>query len=901
MIVRNVYLILLLLPSITLAQLSPRVDVTPYPKEIQPGGYQTLFFNLSYFEESDSTNLELPSGWRLVTSRKQEKENKTVIMYTFSVDGATASGNHNLYFLVFRQGFKIAEEKIPITVSHVRKLEINPISLPEYVQEGNVLTIDYVIQNQGNTTEKLHVFTNYGEIKSGTDSLELAPFSSVTVSVRQRIPVTNNPTWKVNSDLILRSKSDPTPVYHFVSTPVYSTQQKKNDPYYRYPIQAGFAFLSFAINGVRRNTYQYLATGAGHIDTKNNHLLQFTVRGPNQIAFPTIGSYDEYNATWEYKKTTKVQVGDYTNRVNQLMEFSRFGRGARVDHSFSKKLSAGLFYQQARFFPTQRDISGGTLHYQVLPSLQLTFDVLSKQFIQNTNSNWQRANIIGTSSLFKKENFYIESQVSVSQSNTNIDIGLYNRLDYRLKKLSVFNETIYAGKNYFGFYTNSQLFINNLNYQLNSKLNIGVSSNITRLNPSLDVLVFNTSPFSSTNMVFLSYQPNYKQQLFVNYTIQEREDRQMPATFHFKEDFGNISYQLNTERWRLFAQGRYGNAQNLLLASDISSPKKSGSVLTRPSARVVKGIWLEGYFEYQRTNKFDANNITQNLYFYGGGIQANLYRKVSLMANYRSNYAPDELFQQRSFLDASLQVELNNHRLSITSGRVFVPVAGAQSQNTQFFQLRYTWRINAPFAKRKDLGQLRGRITGNDIQRDGLLVKLGPYRTVTDMNGYFTFQHIPPDAYFLSLEHSDQLIGYKPTIKTPHKVVIQPDTVYTMRLEMVKTGSVQGSVQVVKSKRNEEIEPTKEKPLLLAKLYNDKESHLTQVRKDNTFSFKEVTPGNWTVKVIVSTHTDKYEVLENDNPVYVEPEKEVGIDFSIRSLEKRIFFTGKDFFVTTKK
>ena len=69
MIVRNLYLILLLSPFITLAQLSPRVDITPYPKEIQPGGYQTLFFNLSHFEESDSTTLELPSGWRIVTSR----------------------------------------------------------------------------------------------------------------------------------------------------------------------------------------------------------------------------------------------------------------------------------------------------------------------------------------------------------------------------------------------------------------------------------------------------------------------------------------------------------------------------------------------------------------------------------------------------------------------------------------------------------------------------------------------------------------------------------------------------------------------------------------------------------------------------------------------------------------
>ena len=29
-------------------------------------------------------------------------------MYTFSVDGTAPSGNHNLYFLLFRQGFKIA-------------------------------------------------------------------------------------------------------------------------------------------------------------------------------------------------------------------------------------------------------------------------------------------------------------------------------------------------------------------------------------------------------------------------------------------------------------------------------------------------------------------------------------------------------------------------------------------------------------------------------------------------------------------------------------------------------------------------------------------------------------------------------------------------------------------------
>lgn len=896
---RLIFILLLCKNFVGFGQKSTEVDISNLPTSVKPGQHFSVFFNIKQSQLSATdvkSQVILPENWKILTEKKLKSDSLSQkYLYTISTPSQANSGNYIIDFQAITIDSIIYNRKVNIYLEEIRNLEIIPLSQPEFVKEGDVLRVEYLIQNTGNKTEYVKLETTRGIVENIKDSVEIKPNSYKKVVVKQDIPHTDVGSWQTSSDLKASFQNRSAPIFQTVSVPVYSSKIKKNDPYLRLPIEIGGGYMSYTIGKKTTSAYQYFADGKGFLDFAKKHYLDFTLRGPNQFAFPAIGNYDQYSASYSYLSKTHISVGDYALRFNNLMEFGRFGRGINAEHNVGNT-NFMAFYQKARFFPDQKDAFGGSYKLKLKGESNISFQFISKNLV--SDKSLFRSNLLGVSSYIKKNWFNNETEIALGHAKNKFDIGIFNRLNLTYKLLNINSELIYAGKEFYGFYTNSLLIANGINYHLNRKWAIGISSNISRINPSLDALKYAVSPYATTNMAFVSYQPNSKNLFFINFTKQEREDRQKPSSFHFKEDFGNFSYNLNAQKFTTFVQARYGFAKNLM-SIDSNAKKISTSCMIQPSVALLPWFWVGGYFEYQHTSKFSASNNLQNLYYYGGNIRLNYKKNLSLNFMYRNNYAPDEFFEKRSFMDGTLTYDTERHQINITAGRFFIPNLPNNEQNTLFVTARYVHKLNMPLKKDKKLGHLKGQIINisKDINREGILLQLGQYKVMSDSNGFFSFPNLKPDKYFVTISSEANLVGVVATIKTPIEVEINADSTEKLIIPLIKTGGVIGRIEF----ENLPKDTPSVKPIIYIKLSNEKESIITQMNDKNEFSFKEIKPGFWKLKAVIPGKTEQLEISNQEQEVEIESGKIKQHVFSVKTIERKIKFSGKNFHIAPKQ
>lgn len=903
---KNIFILLFVLSTFLrgFSQENLRINILNQPSKVKPGSHFTLFYEITSdvpFKQNLEGYLTLPNSWQKIIERKPSNQiGETFIkfFYTISIPTLEASKEYTIGFQV-KQNEKVIESKnFVIEVLKNRKIEIVSLETPESVKEGDTLRIEYLVQNTGNSPEKLKISTSRGIVDPYNDSTAVQPNESIKIRVQQIIPTSDNNAWNTSADLKVFLQDSLNPISKITSIPVYSTKIKKTDPYLRFPLEAGVWFNYYQLGERTFTAFQYDFRGKGYIDWKQKHFLDFTIHGPNQFNIPAVGSFDQYTFDYTYNKKLRLQLGDYALRFTNLMELGRFGRGARIDYDF-KKVGFTVFYVSPRFFPNQKETFGGSFRLYPSKVLTLSFDYLSKYTFINDRFLW--ANFTGVSSLIRSRKFNMDSEISLSFSDKKTDFGAFNKLLWQVGKFQINSDLIYTGKNFYGFYTNSWLSINGINYFFNRKTSISLINNITRVNPNLDLLVLNTSPYYFTNMLNFNYQINPKQRLLLSLNQTEKEDRSQQKKFHFSEEYARLAYYVNAPKFNFWYDGRVGYAENLLIKTDTSGRKLTFSNMVQPSVKVFKWLWLGGYFEHQRTNKFSLNNQLTDYLFYGGNVRFQFNNYLNAYFMYRNNYAPDELIERRSFMDASLMLDLKRHRLTFTGGKAFIPNFAQTDQNTLFFVVKYTLKLNTPLAKNKKLGSISGEVLGsNGIEKSGILIQLGDKKFLTDTSGKFYFNNLIPDKYYVSLNKSSLKTGIINETNTPIHVNVKADSSHKVMIKLTKTGGMIGKVNFINSSQIGTVDITKEKPIVLAKLSNGKENIITQINKYDEFSFKEMKTGEWKLKVWVPGKEDKYSIDLPEISIKIEENKLSEYRFNIKPVDRKIYFSNQNFELNTK-
>ena len=899
---KNIFLILLIgLSFCAFSQEKLSIEVSDYQKKVVLGGHFTLYFEVENSIKNEKNLLDtliLPQNWSLLTHKKTVIDNSlTRYSYTVCTSRNNVSGEYSMDFNLISGNRVLAFKKVSIFVEEMSSLEIVNLSQHEYVQEGDAVLSKFLIQNSGNKIEKVRLETSRGNILGVKEYYYIEPDSSLKVYVQQVIPTTDQNYWQTTAELKVFSENQAAPLLGFIQIPVYSSKIKKSDKYLRFPVDVGSGFLEFRFGNQIVNAFQYYANGNGFLDFESKNHLSFSVRGPNQFDFPAVGNTDEYALSYAYKDEFSITGGDFLLRLNNLMEFGRYGRGIKIDKRIDN-FSISAFYQKARFFPNQKDAFGGSIRYNFKNKNSISLNFISKNLTLPNKSF--TSNIVGTSLNIKKENLLIETEIGLGEAEQKFSLGFYNKFYLRFGKFQLNNELVYADKNFYGFYNNSWLLINGINYALSKKISVGINTNFSRTNPSLDANVYSFSPFATTYLGFISYQLNQKNLFTFNYIIQEREDRQKPSRFHFKEDLGNFAYMFNANKFTLNTQSRYGFSQNLL-SSDSLSKNLSFANLIQPTVRVMPWMWVGGYFEHQHTRKFTTNNSLQNLVYYGGSLRVNFKQNLSVNILYRNNYSPDLLFEQRTFLDASLNYDTKHHQFSLSGGQVFLPNVPDSYQNTLFFSVKYILKLNLPIAKNKKLGMISGEVYGmsHEFSKEGVMVQLGEKRFMTDATGKFYFKDLVPDQYFLKIVSNR--VGVVSTTKFPMQVDVKADSISKINVAFIKTGGVVGKINFEYLSKVHQVVDTEKKPIVLVTLYNDKESYTTQMNSKNEFSFKEMKPDSWKIKVYMPGNQPLFTIQNPEQSLEIESDQLKEVNFNIQPTERKIYFSNRNYNISLNK
>lgn len=881
---------------------------TAWPGAVVPGGHITLFFDVKSslpLPDSLREEIQLPEKWRLLSQRRPIRtpgDQRVRYIYVIGTPAGCPSGEYLVKFLVRATSVQ-ASTRVTLTVGQIRSIELFVVTQPEFIREGDTLRLTYLIRNSGNNPEKFLLKSDHGKVDNIGDSLTLEPGAGTNVTVSQIIPVTDNNAWQASSNLSVMMTGGAEPVYSVTSIPVFSSKVRKIDRYFRFPVEVGGAYLSYRYGGRRYGgrqvtAYQYQATGKGFIDQKERHYIDFTLRGPNQFVFPAVGTYDQYSLDYSWRKRLSVSVGDYVLQLNNLMEFGRFGRGLRVEQQF-KKASYTVFYQKARFFMNQKDALGGKFLFKINESANIGVHYASKNVVFHDQRFW--SHMTGLAANVHTREFNLESEVSAGRAIGKTDYGAFLRLQLAKKWISITSNVIYAGKHFYGFYNNSRLFNNNIGFNITRKLTVGVSNNFSDVNPSLDANLYSVSPKDRSYMGYMSYQPDQRNRFFFFYSKAQRKDRQQPPAFHYSENFSNFSYNLASQKFTLFYQGRYGYSKNHL-APDNAGRNESFSNLIQPTVRLYPWIWIGGYFEHQHTSKFSTSGVVQNLFFYGGNARVNVKRNLYASFLYRNNYAPDELYVRRSFLDGSVILDLKRHVFSISGGHSYIPNVANTEQNTLFFNVRYVLRLNVPLGRKKNIGTVKGKLTGLGFRKQGNLIQLGSHKFMTDSTGMFFFDGVAPDRYYLSITQNESgSEGVVPVVRMPMLVDVRPDSLSLVEIPLTRTGSIVGRIEFLKAKQNGPSSVLTEKPPVLVKLNGENGSYLTEPNSKGEFSFREIRPGTWEIAVFIPGGQDRFVVEESNRQLTLETDKTLDLTFRIRPNEKRIHFSERNFEVSVKK
>lgn len=871
---------------------------------VDPGGHVTLFFEAkskTVFSDTLTAQLQMPEGWHLLSQRLPAStagQQTVKYLYVMGTPPIAPAGEVSVSFKILEKGIQTASKEVKITIKEIQKVDIYVVSKPEFIREGEELKVEYMLQNSGNKRESLKLKTTKGLIQSDPDSLILEPNTTAKVVVIQKIPVTENNSWQATSDLSAEIRGLSGQVFETISIPVFSTKIKKTDPYQRLPVEVGGGYMVYQYGRQRIGAYQYSVTGKGYFDEKQKHFVDFTVRGPNQFLFPAVGSYDQYSFNYVYKKKTFATVGDYFLQFNNLMELARFGRGASFGQEF-RKLSVFAFYQNARFFPNQKQSFGGRVLYKIGSSSNIAVNFASKNVFYHQQFFW--SNLAGVSGLIKSKNLYLETELAGSNALGKNDFGGFSRFQYTKRWVNLSGTLLYAGKNFYGYYNNSVLLNGNLGFNITQNLSVGLNGNFSNVNPSLDVTMYSTSPKDENYSLFASYQAGKHNQFSVFYAIREREDRQKPSQFHFKERFGNISYTLSTEKVMVLYQGRYGYSQNLQVP-DRSGLRESYSNLVQPTVRIFPWIWAGLYAEHQHTSKYSLDNTIQDLFYYGGNLRMAIASILNVNVMYRNNYAPDELFERRTYMDASILLDLKRHKFSLHCGRAYIPNSINSAQNTLFFTLRYALKLNIPISKKHNIGIVKGQVLGAGFKKEGTLIQLGNYKFLTDSTGSFHFNGLAPDRYYLSMtQNQETATGVVPTVKMPMSIDVKADSVRIVNIPLTKTGGISGTVKFASTDAQGMTGLSNQKPIVLIKLYNDTENFLTELNNENGFSFKEIKPGEWNLLAFIAGGEDRF-IIENANQIiHIEADMTKNTHFEVKPNGKRIHFSGKSFQLSIQK
>jgi len=858
-------------------------EITVRPGEsdhfnVEPGQNVTFVFYVS--NNADTTynllgTVILPDNWKLITKEfpfDLQKNQRDIRLVSVYVPKNTETGVYKVLYRVNSRDYpEISDQySVSVRVKSVRILDIQSLYAPDYVIAGSSYTLKYLITNKSNVdaginifvrirekypviTEPSSIFLKRGE--SGTVSVKIKTDSTIQASFTQRVFFTAG--FEYSPDV-------KTTVSQNVQVVPQGT--RKSTGYHLFPVKAGFS------NGMQRNRQdrsgsQLFIQGEGIIKDGTDQYLKFRLKGPDSYKKTVFFEHDEYFVDYSTNKFM-VHLGDKGFRLTPLLENFRYGRGFEGMIKKEKYIFGGYVFKTRWLRP-------GEVQKAVYATYKSNNNSSIGINFLNKEGRPRHGSIFSIHSRFDRiKNSNIEAEIAVSSGKKAYKVNFSGR---QPSVFYTFN-LIYADKGFPGYYTDTRFFTTAFVYDLSNSVQISANYRQEHQNFEIDTTSY-SAPFSKYGKVGIAYRSNENIKLFGDFVYRSRKDRMQTPLFNYDEWSSKVGGRYNYGSLSISGSVESGKTTNKLVDSCSVMYRFMSSLYFHPgdnfSARAFMYINLNNRYSSEREKRVTC----------GVDLRYRSSNKTSFYFSYQNNYSREEYYRNRDLFETSLEHTLKNGHIFSAKAR-YTLVRNTLNMRETALLFSYVIPYSVPVGRKQNLGSLKGRVYNkeNGEPLKNVIFKMGKYLTISDKNGHFSFPALLPGNYMLNLDRSSLGLDAIPLQRMPMKVKIHGGQEVSLIVGITKSAKIIGKVVLFSSvpdsvrikaenKRNvpdetmletglnKKLYPTRGLSGVIIEIKNSTEIKRWFTDKNGEFSFDDLRPGTWELKVI-DTNIPKNFIVE---------------------------------------
>ncbi|MBN1410944.1 MAG: hypothetical protein JW969_08865 [Spirochaetales bacterium] len=844
--------------------------------QIKPQNKITLPFlitNNTRETKAVPAEVKLPENWRVILNdpgtdlAPGKSELRFLIIF---IPKKTRAGNYEVRYIY-------ADEKepglstgitIPVTVLPEKEISFEILECPEYIITGEPYTVFFRVTNEGNFEVPIEI-----NIKSESDLPYV--FHSLTDKPFEKVMAWDSRTFSVSVDtasekkyrehtLVISASVGPEtvdttplePIFLHTNVELIPREQKVANIFYTYPLLLetyGLLDYNDGLNGI----FQATLSGNGSLDEEGAHHFNFLARKRvDSFGDLLVNSQDKY---WAHYWTDLYDfvLGDYLFYLSPLLENYEYGRGFQTTWNFSSFRTGAYIHQNSYndTAPFNIGLFGG---YNLPQGEEYAANLY--QINLNVLARAAESLLLGVHQKWNPDNrFHAELDTAIA---SNAALGLYPAfllktsgdfgwIDYGLS--GAYADPLFPGSIQDRYFVIGSLAASFLDDSLYITSSYKQDQTNILLNPGLqDALLMRVYQLGGDYRFGL---PN--QVLKLNWTLESRTDLLPVKDYDSLQNTLRIEYSHPMDAFLLGGTAEFGLKNDFLYNQDIFSH----------------------YYDFSLTHNIDNNSSWQARLYYGGNIYSSTAASQHFGISGRFNTRVEDLsialkanndyiFEPAGLINASL---LFNGTLSYHFGSSHILSVDTLYQLSWLFTdwdnhfvlaIYYSTPLEMPIGRKKNLGLIRGRLVTADTGKPlkDIIIRLGKNAILTDDSGYFVFSGLPQGTYYLDCNLTKLGPNYLPTIKKPIEVFVEKGKDTEITIPIIEGGSIQGQVLLYNfEEQGLGINEGKERKLIesggiqgaILEMSNNTEFKRRVTDRRGKFSFEEILPGSWTLRVIV--------------------------------------------------
>lgn len=836
---------------------------SPKLVEVEPGRFVTASFLVSdntdreeeFFEE-----LKLPPDWHIIIPlfpfRLKAREQQLRI-FAFSVPSNFPSGRYEVTYSVRSQrDYGITDsDTFSVTVIPLIKVETFLEDKPVVVIAGETYNLRLRLVNRGNAETKIKLGIKGSPdypVKIEESEIILRAGASQVIGFEVKTDETLNQriihVLKIRTEIeeIKKIVSEE----KTVSIDVIPKITGVFDPYHRLHTQIKFIGAGKKEKGEGgKSGFQVEFSGSGFLDEEGEKKIDFLFRGPDIQDKSIFGERDEYRLSY-YDSLLDLHIGDRSYSLSPLTETYRYGRGAEVD-IHPGKFGVGAFYLETRWDEPKKRELGTYLQYQFNDTFGIKGNFLSK--IEDSDS---------PSMDFHDKIYSIQARIRLEEkTDLEVEYGFSNsnrekkstdnayRIDLKgqLSDQTFYSfEKIRAGPKYFAYYNDADYTSGTITFPIYEKLKGNVLYRAYKDNLDLDPVKSTTTTREKSYSGGISYPFPFGTNVSLDYEDFCKKDRLSPADFDFKENIlklglGQIFWKFNLQLY--IERGLFEDR----LTDTTNNNFENYSVYAY--------FALSSWQTYSFNARFGHDRYTGSLErTRSAGVSgAWNFKNLNVDVSYqKSNFETEKRQAVDNLLSTIVYTLPNQHSLTL-KGRWFKDREGKEEETS--FLLAYAIPLELPISKKKSIGMLKGRVYDGEKPEkppitNAILTANGA-TAVTNKKGEFIFPSLAPGTHLLRIEKGSIGLQRVTSEKLPIIIEVKGGETAQVEIAVVRACKISGRVALFASNSNDR-NNLKEIRLLSDILVeiNDGKEIVRQLTDENgRFSFDDLRPGKWTVKV----------------------------------------------------